>query len=73
MVRQKVTRRGRNWVAGAKKDCMAGLLPLPLQPPSFWKQQTVPRSFEPLVIKILCAAAQLALASSGDFNGTKKH
>ena len=73
MVRQKVTRRGRNWVAGAKKDRMAGLLPLPLQTPPFWKQQTVPRSFEPLVIKILCAAAQLALANSGDFNGTKKH
>ena len=28
---------------------------------------------EPLVIKILCAAAQLGLGSSGDFNGTKKH
>lgn len=27
----------------------------------------------PLVIKILCAAAQLGLGSSGDFNGTKKH
>ena len=33
----------------------------------------LPRSFGPLVIKILCAAAQLGLGSSGDFNGTKKH
>ena len=37
------------------------------------EQQTAPRSLGPLVIKILCAAAQLGLGSSGDFNGTKKH
>ena len=32
-----------------------------------------PEKFGPLVIKILCAAAQLGLGSSPDFNGTKKH
>ena len=42
-------------------------------PHSVKEQQTAPRSLGPLVIKILCAAAELGLGSSGDFNGTKKH
>lgn len=58
-------------VPAKKEDRVAALSPA--TPRSVKEQQTAPRSFGPLVIKILCAAAQLGLGSSPDFNGTKKH